>query len=314
MLTKLEIKNFRGFENLEIANLQRVNLILGQSNTGKTAILEALAYLNASNAGARDDVARTFRRESEEFWKWFFFNQDWSHPAKLHCQFVENGKESFGAIQLTSHGPSGGRSQGLPSGSSYTELPVSDWRRFPIHIFSTNPRGPSEDAVAFNRVVLKRRKKEIEQLLRKIEPRLVSIEALQAGHGPLIYVELLGLKEMFPVTQMGQGFNRLLNIYSEIVVAEAKIFLIDEVENGLHHSILPTVWTGIFHAARELDVQVFATTHSWECVLAADAAAREGKEYDLSLIRLDRTPEGIKATQFGRETMETAKELHWEMR
>ena len=119
---------------------------------------------------------------------------------------------------------------------------------------------------------------------------------------------------MIPVTQLGQGFNRLLDIYSEIVVSDAKVLLIDEIENGLHHSVMPVIWKGLFLAAKEFDVQIFATTHSWECILAADEAARAGENYDLALIRLDRVKEDIKATVIDEKSLSTAKELHWEMR
>jgi len=164
---------------------------------------------------------------------------------------------------------------------------------------------------------LKRRKKEVEGLLRKIEPRLESVEALQTGQGqsstPMIYADL-GLSEMIPVTQLGQGFSRLLDIYSEIVAADARVLLIDEIENGLHYSILPVIWKGLFLAAKEFDVQIFATTHSWECIMAADAAARGGENYDLALIRLDRVAGDIKATVMDDKVLATAKELKWEMR
>jgi AAA15 family ATPase/GTPase len=36
------VKNFRGFEKLTIESLERVNLIAGKNNVGKTALLEAL--------------------------------------------------------------------------------------------------------------------------------------------------------------------------------------------------------------------------------------------------------------------------------
>jgi AAA15 family ATPase/GTPase len=44
--------------------------------------------------------------------------------------------------------------------------------------------------------------------------------------------------------------------------------LIDEIENGLHWSILPKVWRFLVETARVLDVQVFATTHSKDCIEA----------------------------------------------
>jgi hypothetical protein len=63
-----------------------------------------------------------------------------------------------------------------------------------------------------------------------------------------------------------------------------------------------------------LDVQIFATTHSAECIFAADKAAREHKPYDLNLIRLDRVDGEIKATMVDADAMETAKEFAWELR
>jgi predicted ATP-dependent endonuclease of OLD family len=82
----------------------------------------------------------------------------------------------------------------------------------------------------------------------------------------------------------------------------------------LQYSVLPTVWKGLFHAAKEASLQIFATTHSWECVLAADQAARESPSYDLIFIRLDRIEDSIKATVMNEETLINAKELGWELR
>src|ERR1035438_6215981 len=42
MLRSFTVKNFRCLEDFEIRNLTRVNLIVGDNNSGKTALLEAL--------------------------------------------------------------------------------------------------------------------------------------------------------------------------------------------------------------------------------------------------------------------------------
>jgi AAA15 family ATPase/GTPase len=90
--------------------------------------------------------------------------------------------------------------------------------------------------------------------------------------------------------------------------------LIDEVENGLHHTVMPVVWKGLIAAAKELDVQIFATTHSAECIFAADQAARESQFNDLNLVRLDRVQDQIKATIIEQKDLATAKEFNWELR
>jgi predicted ATPase len=326
MLKSLHIKNFRGFRDLEIDPLKRVNLITGQNNTGKTGVLEALVLL-------LDDQSQTFRNPlpnlfrtsggdwNENYWKWLFHNKDIKRNLKVEGSFGSEGDFTiilrglqapidFNPAQYGEAGQIGGVHYMITRGKGHAGHKPA--------IFSTHPSNPTQDAIDYNRVILKRRKKQVEEMLRRIEPRLQSIEALQVGQpgqpsSPLVYADL-GLSEMIPVTQMGQGFNRLLDIYSEIVVEDAKVLLIDEIENGLHHSVMPVIWKGLFLAAKEFDVQIFATTHSWECILAADEAARAGDNYDLALIRLDRVKDDIKATVIDEKSLSTAKELQWEMR
>ncbi len=317
MLTKLYLRNFRGFKEATVGPLKRVNLIVGQNNTGKTGLLEALALLLTNPPQNSGDLPKLFRSAggdtNENFWKWLRYNKDVRNPIDIRAQFDK--LPEFG-LWLTA-------GTGTPQGASRHVGHLGDMRLFTTgqreqallkaSIFSTHPTNPRQDAIDYNRVVLRRKKREVEKLLKSIEPRLEAIETLQTGNEPLLYADL-GLSEMIPVTQMGQGFNRLLDIYSEIVAAEAKVLLIDEIENGLHHSVLSTIWRGLFHAAEEVDVQIFATTHSWECVLAADEAAGQEPAYDLNLIRLDRVDDNIKATIIDKQALSTAKELHWEMR
>jgi AAA15 family ATPase/GTPase len=317
MLTAIHLKNFRGFRSLKIEPLRRINLIVGQNNCGKTGFLEALALLLADppqNAGHLPELFRSAGGNlNESFWKWIPYNTDSKTAAEISAKFEE----------LPEFGVWLGAGTSTPQGGCRHAGHLGNLRLFTIgqreralvksSIFSTHPSNPKQDAIDYNRVVLRRKKKQVEDLLRKIEPRLQAVESLQTGNTPLLYADL-NLSEMIPVTQMGQGFNRLLDVYSEIVADEAKVLLIDEVENGLHHSVLPTVWRGLFNAAKEVGVQIFATTHSWECVLAADEAAQEEKPRELNLIRLDRVEDNVKATIIDEQALNTAKELKWEMR
>jgi len=66
------------------------------------------------------------------------------------------------------------------------------------------------------------------------------------------------------------------------------MFLIDEIENGIHYTVLPDLWRFLFRMARLHNVQVFATTHSWDCVEAFQKAAAEDKETEGMLIRLEK--------------------------
>lgn len=336
MIKSLQIKNFRCFSDLKIEPLKRINLITGQNNTGKTGILEALVLLlgesdpSHRNTNTRHHLANLFRTVggdyNETFWNWMFNNKSFEKNVEIKATFDDSNNSNFG-IQIIKGGNQNqirlNESGGIIQPENFANnilYKIGNKRSAELKpaVFSTLPSRPEQDAVDYQRVILKRRKKQVEKLLREIEPRLEAVEALRIGdqnQSPpaLIYADL-GLSEMIPVTQLGQGFNRLLDIYSEILVEDAKVLLIDEIENGLHYSVLPVIWKGLFLAAKEFDVQIFATTHSWECILAADEAARSDKNYDLSLIRLDRVKDNIKATVIDEKSLATAKELHWEMR
>jgi AAA15 family ATPase/GTPase len=119
---------------------------------------------------------------------------------------------------------------------------------------------------------------------------------------------------MIPAPQLGQGFNRLLRIYSALLSANAKVFLIDEVETGLHHSILPTVWKGLAAVARIEGVQIFATTHSREAILAAHRVFAKEPSYDFAYHRLERSGGNISVVTYDQESLEGAEEANFEVR
>lgn len=326
MLTRIHLKNFRAFRDVEIGPFNRVNLIAGLNNTGKTALLEAifLALTDPRNPESFRPESlitrfRTFSQTAdvnENFWLWLLKDKQRGEDASITVQADQLPEEGL----ILSVNPNNAK-RGILGVQHIANLgSVMVFKRperamwIPkIAVFSSHPSDPKQDAIDYNRVIAKRGRKKVEQLLQRIDPRLQAIESLQTGNAPLLYADV-GLPEMIPVTNLGAGFCRLLDIYAEIIAGEAKVLLIDEVENGLHHSVLPIVWKGLIAAANELDVQIFATTHSAECIFAADKAARESEPYELGLIRLDRVNGEIKPTVMDETTIGTAKELGWELR
>ena len=122
---------------------------------------------------------------------------------------------------------------------------------------------------------------------------------------------------MQPFTVLGQAFIRILYIYCEIFANRPKILLIDEIENGLYYEGMEDFWKGLMAVLEDQDVQLFATTHSRECMEAALRAAEPMEGNPLRFLRLDRRvddPGKIVATTFGKEEMKTAMEFNREMR
>ena len=114
---------------------------------------------------------------------------------------------------------------------------------------------------------------------------------------------LQGQSERLPLSSMGDGVTRLFHITLALVNAKGGALLIDEFENGLHWSIQEKVWKSIFQLAARLDVQVFATTHSRDCVQAFKAAWEENIGQG-AYYRLEASPVGeVRARAYSLETL-----------
>jgi predicted ATP-dependent endonuclease of OLD family len=82
----------------------------------------------------------------------------------------------------------------------------------------------------------------------------------------------------------------------------------------MHRVTLAQMWPFLFTLATRLDVQVFATTHSWDCIASFAAAAKESDGDDGALIRLERRDGKIIAVSYDEETLSEATEDGIEVR
>lgn len=120
---------------------------------------------------------------------------------------------------------------------------------------------PGEDAERFSNMEIQGKQEVITQALRLIEPRLKRVAVVAVSSTPMLYGDI-GIGRMLPLALLGGGMTRLASLVLHIGNAPNGVVLVDEIENGLHHSILSKVWRAIDEANREFNTQVFATTHS----------------------------------------------------
>ena len=92
------------------------------------------------------------------------------------------------------------------------------------------------------------------------------------------------------LSSMGDGLNRVLTIILSLLNCKNGVLLLDEFETGLHYSVQKQLWDIIFLLAEELNVQVFVTSHSFDC-LKAFAEANVSEQG--MLIRLEQRSAGI---------------------
>ena len=157
---------------------------------------------------------------------------------------------------------------------------------------------------------------EVVQALRLVSPEIeaVSMVAGEAGRrSRKAIVRVKGFAVPLPIRSFGDGVNRLFGMALCLVNAKGGVLLIDEFENGIHYSVLHDIWRAVFALAKRLEVQVFATTHSWDCIEAFQKAASEVPDEGV-LIRLSRHGENSLASVFREEELAIVTREHIEVR
>ncbi len=349
MFKNLAIRNFRGLGNLEIPRLGRINLVTGKNNAGKTSLLEALFLL--CGAGNPQLLFRANMMRGIDvaggsaipgmFWKPLFTDMDMARTVEIKGRSTSHGpwilhvmlhrpdtielpfdspdhmvertvlsgesrlKFSFqkGAEPLVE------RNMRFAGGGLQVDQPVTP-PPFQAVFLSSRTANLQDDARRLGQLRQRKQGEFVTNALRRVEPRLRSIEVNSASGVPMIWGDI-GLSELIPLQMMGEGMTRIARMVLAISDARGGVVLVDEVENGIHHSVLGKVWGAIGEAARQCDTQIVAATHSFECMEAAHGAL---DEEDLLVHRLEASDETIRCVTLNAEEIRTTVEYNFEIR
>ena len=185
----------------------------------------------------------------------------------------------------------------------------------PISVFisSRQRTGPEDEVSRFGDAELEGYADRIVTCLRQVDDRIKRLLTVAAPPTPMIYADV-GLSRPVPVGFLGDGVSRLLSLVLSFHHARGGMMFIDEVENGLHYSVLENVWDELNWLSREFDVQVFATTHSQECMIAARDAFTAMDDKSFFIHRLGLQDGRITATTYPFEDLDFAFDYGAEMR
>lgn len=159
----------------------------------------------------------------------------------------------------------------------------------------------SQFGVLWDSIALSEDEKYVVQALNIIEPRIRAVSMVGDGRDSKHRRAIVRTSDSeSPVTlrSFGDGMNRLFGIILSLVNARSGLLLIDEFESGLHHSVHFDAWKMVFDLAVDLDVQVFATTHSWDAINAFQRAAGGNDNHEAALVKLEQIREEIVPTVF----------------
>lgn len=159
------------------------------------------------------------------------------------------------------------------------------------------------------------------QVLEPLIERFSVVDIKQNGHligQRAVMLRMKGYAQRIPLKSLGDGVGRIFQIMLNALVAKNGVLLIDEFENGLHFSVQEKVWNLIFNLSTQFNIQVFATTHSWDCIESFAKVAKERKEEGV-LFRLERSVmpdnEGkIVAIEYSEDELLTMTKANFEVR
>jgi len=301
MLSDLHISNFRGFEDLRLDNLGRVNLVVGKNNTGKTSLLEAVTLIATQKQPTELRSAyRVCPKEEAHFDRWLIRDGADSGEASVIAT-------NDGSVHSCKVASAGGGAKATYQGIEDAKRAETQGDLSPLAYIHSSVRTERDLIVPFAETVRKRDgEKTLEAVMRAVDPRVQTIR-LSTGRTNQTFIEVdLGLSARLPITQAGEGLNRVLTMLVELLGASRQFAFLDEVENGIHHTAMLQVWKALAEVAERTNVQIFATTHSHECLEAAHEAFAERGNYDLRVIQLYRVDQKTDGRVLDRKLIEAA--------
>jgi len=381
MLNSLNITNYRNLKHLRISSLGRVNLFTGKNNTGKSAILEAIAIY-----ATKGDLAMIFQllgERGENVRQWdtnknriesnmkilsslftdrvVGFDKDHtisigslndtllvketSSDKSITLRFVRyfddiNEVDLFGNITSRSkriieendpENAIGDYKLGLEIKALDRNFIMPFEEEKPLNRFHIIGGSLNQDNIQFIRtrnidneinsklwdnITLTEKEKYAIEALKIIEPRTERIAFV--GETPrerTPVIKLAGSNNILPLRSMGDGINRILTIILALVNSENGYLLIDEFENGLHYTVQEQLWNIVFKLADELNVQVFITTHSEDCINGFENVINNGINLrDGKLIRLENENGKITQVEFSASELKIATDQEIEIR
>lgn len=313
MLNAVHLERYRRFKALSLTDLARVNLIVGRNNVGKSSVLEAVGILTSPSAYAAWSAAHRRARFGEQppsiagLCHGFAFGEG----AGFDLSGVLGAPEPPGVADLRTRLGVNLQVQRPPASAAEEvtwqarvqrfergmktvdvgpngEIRSGEWRRDlhrerrsapAVNMLTVQPAHTAELARMLSDVMLTAHEARVLAALQLVDPRVLRVAPhIKPDNGPPdVRVQLKGVAQPVAISNLGEGSTRMLSLALALGTAAGGYALFDEVDTGLHHSVMDAMWDLVIKTATALDVQVFATTHDDDCWQALGRVAAPGE-------------------------------------
>ena len=199
-----------------------------------------------------------------------------------------------------------------PPGRPSRERPAN------IYFISTESMSGNDLIRHWDRIQLSPDEELVHRAMRFVDPSVERIRSFAAGgaFGPRggFIVKRTTDSRPVPIGSLGDGAWRMLTLAIMLTQCAGGMICIDEIDTGLHHTVMADMWRLIQAAAKEFDIQVFASTHSYDCVHSLATICRDTEDAD-NEVTIQRIEAGKPAaTPFSEAEIRIAAERHIEIR
>jgi len=346
MFNSIEINNFRCFKDVSISDLSRINVIVGDNGSGKTALLESIWLMSGANPNMaiRANVWRGILGQGfpvkddhasfESVWNNFFHKLDMDQGISIHGTDSLRGKRSFTverdrtipieigetedpelAIPLSFTWKSrSNKYKVIINSTGKAEISGTNKTFAAVFLSAANPH-PGDDADRLAHLSKNREDQEVIKIMKE-EFGIGGLTVLPQGPINLIFADVPALDRKVPVGLYSAGAKKFLSILLSIARYPKGVVAIDEIEAGFYYKHLRKIWKRLhsWSSPDKFNCQIFASTHSREC-LEALLPVVEKHPKDFSLIRTERTEGGIvEISQFKGRNLKAALKQDMDVR
>jgi len=286
-LKSINIKDFKCFKNFEANGFKRVNLIGGKNNVGKTAFMEA-CYTNISSTNI--DKMWTvissikFRRNNLEYLG-EVFNLD-TMKKDFESLAVINISSNLNISEFRLLNNNGKKEYKFKINNKEIIININDFsynieRDKKIQFIDNFGLTNSELKDMFEAVQKKDKEEVLYSYINEFDSNIVNFKII-GGDKPQCKVD----GEYRDINEFGDGLKHYISIICSLYACANGYLFIDEIDNGIHWTQLDKIWEIILKISKEQNVQLFATTHSKECIESYGRISKKFEEKDISFIEL----------------------------
>ena len=337
MIRTIQIDNFRCYRHLKLEKVARLNVVVGDNGSGKTALLEAifmplattseLAVRYRQQRGLDGNFSGSRRVIEDAIWGDYFYEGDYKSPIQI--QLTGDGPEARSLTITRNQFPTTASTVGLlfrnaqgkekmlhPSFNAQGQvlLPETgeDLPNF-FYFASASTTGSVEQAARFSDMSKARSHAAFVKTLVSEYRWLQDLNIEVIAGSPALFGTLDGSPNKIPLPNMSGGINKMAGIMATIASRTRSIVLVDEIENGIYFKHQNAIWKGLLRFLREHDAQMICTTHSKEWLEALVEAAGD-KVDDISLWRVERAKGQPTVRQFSGSALRSGIEHGTEIR